>query len=195
MLELVKVDDKLSLAGERDFVESVDRTIESIKTFPPTIENLSLCVKKCSELNKQVKEFSEQAEAVKEVYLQPLENAMGNIELAINDLATATKDYGAKVLDLKKQDFKDMAQKRFVTLAGAMSKTGEIPDFETFYDPAWYSRCKTKEALDDAIIAKLKRSEEVEDDKAIATFSIKGSAKIKIVEDFLISSHINYEKI
>ena len=54
---------------------------------------------------------------------------------------------------------------------------------------------KTKEALDDAIIAKLKRSEEVEDDKATATFSIKGSAKIKIVEDFLISSHINYEKI
>ena len=194
MLELVKVDDKLSLAGERDFVESVDRTIESIKTFPPTIENLPLCVKKCSELNKQVKEFSEQAEAVKEVYLQPLENAMGNIELAINDLATAAKDYGAKVLDLKKQEFKEVARKRFVTLAGAMSKTGEIPDFDTFYDPSWYSRCKTKDSLDDAIIAKLKRADEVEDDSAVATFTIKGSAKIRQVEDFIISSHINYEK-
>lgn len=195
MLELVKVDDKLTIKGSEDFIKKTKDEAENMTKFPPSGSTILVCMTKRANTKKDITAYRAQVEALEKMYLAPLAVALAPIVKAIDSLDKALDDYADKLLTCQKNEFKEKARKRFVTLAGAMSKTGEIPDFETFYDPSWYSRCKTNDSLDDAIIAKLKRSEEVEDDKATATFSIKGSAKIKIVEDFLISSRINYEKI
>jgi hypothetical protein len=186
---------EFKVTGSQEFIKSVGDTIKEVQTSAPTIESLPSCVSYVASLRKEVKTYEDELGDIKKAWDAPLEKYLSVIANTVSSFKDAVKDYGDKVLDLKKQDFKNKAKARFVMLAGAMTKTGEIPDFDSFYEEAWYSRSKNNQDLDNFIIAKLRTQEEVSDESAVAMFTIKGSANIKKAEDLLIENRINYEKI
>lgn len=194
MLGLEKINNsKITIKDAEAFIASIAEESKSIALMKPTPENAELCAKEVTKHNKSIKGYTEQINALIEAWDEPLLKVLEPLQTALNDYMGACVDYQKSVLVAKKEAYKDKAKGSFVRLASLASTDGEIPDWDTFYDPTWYGR--DKEALENCIIAKLKKSHEGADDKAVAVFSVKGSDKIALVEDFMIKSHIGYEKI
>lgn len=194
MLELTTVNSALSITGVEEFVKGLNDERGKISIVAPTKENVAFSSKEVTKHNATIKTYEGQVDAIKAKYNEPLDNLLKPILQAIEAYYEDCKDYQNQVLAMKKEAFKDKARERFVKLATLVSTTGEIPNFDAFYEDKWY-QCKNDDALDACIADKLKKQNEVADGDAVAVFSIKGSDKIAIVEDFLIKNKINYEKL
>ena len=142
-----------------------------------------------TENNKYVKDIKAQLTKAEDDYLKPFNAIADQVNAALKPLIDANKAFGDKILEAKKTKFKNDVREEF-TLIARPDANGELPDFETIFDPSWY---RNKVADWKGKLATKIRKAEVADKKVTAYIRVETTkSQLEDLERYIISQRINY---
>lgn len=182
------------VVGVEEFAESITEASKSIGLMKPTPENSPICAKSVTEHNKVLKAAQNTLKEAEKRFLEPFEKQIAPAKEAVEAYASLAKQEQTDVLIAKKEKAKQEAFSLFADLA-KLSKDGSLPDWETFYDPSWYSL--TSDALRSSMVAKLAdfaKKEEPNDPSKTAIITVSGSKNIERVLEFMHDNGIDFQK-
>ena len=142
-----------------------------------------------TENNKYVKDIKAQLAKAEDDYLEPFNAIADQVNEAVKPLIDANKAFGDKILEAKKTKFKNDVREEF-TLIARPDADGELPDFETIFDPSWYG----DKVADwkDKLATKIRKAE-VADEKVTAYIRVETTkSQLEDLERYIISQRINY---
>jgi len=180
--------------GVDKFASRFEEAKKSIGLLKPTISNASLCAEKVTEHNKMLKAGKNALLEAQKQFLKPFVEALAPATEAVNAYEENLKAEQAEVLNAKKEKAKEEAYQEFLSLA-QLSKDGNVPDWDSFYELGWYSL--TKEQVRSAMVSKLAKfgkEEEPDNPNYFAVFTVVGSKNISKVEMFMKANLIDYKK-
>jgi hypothetical protein len=142
-----------------------------------------------TENNKYVKDIKAQLTKAEDDYLEPFNAIADQVNEALKPLIDANKAFGDKILEAKKTKFKNDVREEF-TLIARPDANGELPDFETIFDPSWYGN-KVAD-WKDKLATKIRKAE-VADEKVTAYIRVETTkSQLDDLERYIISQRINY---
>lgn len=142
-----------------------------------------------TENNKYVKDIKAQLTKAEDDYLEPFNAIADQVNAALKPLIDANKAFGDKILEAKKTKFKNDVREEF-TLIARPDANGELPDFETIFDPSWYGDRVAD--WKDKLAAKIRKAE-VADEKVTAYIRVETTkSQLEDLERYIISQRINY---
>ena len=142
-----------------------------------------------TENNKYVKDIKAQLTKAEDDYLEPFNAIADQVNEALKPLIDANKAFGDKILEAKKTKFKNDVREEF-TLIARPDANGELPDFETIFDPSWYGDRVAD--WKDKLAAKIRKAE-VADEKVTAYIRVETTkSQLEDLERYIISQRINY---
>lgn len=142
-----------------------------------------------TENNKYVKDIKAQLTKAEDDYLEPFNAIADQVNEALKPLIDANKAFGDKILEAKKTKFKNDVREEF-TLIARPDANGELPDFETIFDPSWYGN-KVAD-WKDKLATKIRKAE-VADEKVTAYIRVETTkSQLEDLERYIISQRINY---
>lgn len=142
-----------------------------------------------TENNKYVKDIKAQLTKAEDDYLEPFNAIADQVNAALKPLIDANKAFGDKILEAKKTKFKNDVREEF-TLIARPDANGELPDFETIFDPSWYGN-KVAD-WKDKLATKIRKAE-VADEKVTAYIRVETTkSQLEDLERYIISQRINY---
>ena len=142
-----------------------------------------------TENNKYVKDIKAQLTKAEDDYLEPFNSIADQVNEALKPLIDANKAFGDKILEAEKTKFKNDVREEF-TLIARPDANGELPDFETIFDPSWYG----DKVADwkDKLATKIRKAE-VADEKVTAYIRVETTkSQLEDLERYIISQRINY---
>lgn len=187
-------EDAIVVSGVEELTAEVLKSAEKIGKVAPIPENADQCAKEITKFNKLTKDAESAVKSVIDYWDEPLKKELNPLVEAIASYKAKKNEYQSSALEAKKEAAKKEAYVVFLDLA-KLSKDGNIPDWDTFYDIGWYGR--TKDDIRSLMIAKLAsfvQTEEPDDPSAFAILTIKGSHEIARAEKALKEAGVVYEK-
>lgn len=143
-----------------------------------------------TENNKYVKDIKAQLTKAEDDYLEPFNSIADQVNEALKPLIDANKAFGDKILEAKKTKFKNDVRDEF-TLIARPDANGELPDFETIFDPSWYGDRVAD--WKDKLATKIRKAE-VADEKVTAYIRVEcAKSQLDDLERYIISQRISYE--
>jgi len=178
------------LEGLEALKNVVDRKVSVIgdnQAIAPS--NVSYYEDERTENNKYVKDIKAQLTKAEDDYLEPFNAIADQVNEALKPLIDANKAFGDKILEAKKTKFKNDVREEF-TLIARPDANGELPDFETIFDPSWYGN-KVAD-WKDKLATKIRKAE-VADEKVTAYIRVETTkSQLEDLERYIISQRINY---
>ena len=178
------------LEGLEALKNVVDRKVSVIgdnQAIAPS--NVSYYEDERTENNKYVKDIKAQLTKAEDDYLEPFNAIADQVNEALKPLIEANKSFGDKILEAKKTKFKNDVREEF-TLIARPDANGELPDFETIFDPSWYGN-KVAD-WKDKLATKIRKAE-VADEKVTAYIRVETTkSQLEDLERYIISQRINY---
>ena len=142
-----------------------------------------------TENNKYVKDIKAQLTKAEDDYLEPFNSIADQVNEALKPLIDANKAFGDKILEAKNTKFKNDVRDEF-TLIARPNANGELPDFETIFDPSWYGDRVAD--WKDKLATKIRKAE-VADEKVTAYIRVETTkSQLEDLERYIISQRINY---
>lgn len=142
-----------------------------------------------TENNNYVKEVKATLDKAEKEYLAPFKVISDQVNDALKPLIDANKDFANRILEAKKTKFKNDVRDEF-TLIARPDANGELPDFETIFDPSWYGN-KVAD-WKDKLATKIRKAE-VADEKVTAYIRVETTkSQLEDLERYIISQRINY---
>lgn len=185
---------KNKIIGVDGFSDKVAEAAKSIGLMKATPENSALCAKCVTEHNATLEGFKAVIDEARKQYNAPFDAAVSKAVGAVAAYESLAKTEQAEVLAAKKQKAKDEAYGVFVDLA-KLSKDGSVPDWDSFYDPSWYSlNSALLRSYMAAKLAEFSKNEEPNDPKAVSIFTVRGSKDVAKVAQFMHDNGISFEK-
>ena len=166
------------------------------------IERLNLVVvdpddpKKCEDLrtetNNFIKEIKSNCDELVKTVSQPALDYIQPYIDTINELALANKDLSERILNAKKQKFKDKVRDKFIYLAET-SEDGVLIPFEEIYQESWYG--KTEREWFAALCSKVHayKNRDIPVDRFVRILTNK--AKYDELINYLKEHIIGYEEV
>lgn len=141
--------------------------------------------------NKFIKDVKANIETAKETLIeQVLGDQIRAAMEVLKPLEDANAEFSKKVLACKKQEYKDKAQQTFDTLNdGGIS--GEIYDWEKFYEDKWYGM--TKDELLKHIVWKLKELRAKEDKETKRYLITASEPQFGRLDEYLKAGNYDWE--
>jgi hypothetical protein len=178
------------LEGLEALKNVVDRKVSVIgdnQAIAPS--NISHYEDERTENNKYVKDIKAQLTKAEDDYLEPFNAIADQVNEALKPLIDANKAFGDKILEAKKTKFKNDVRDEF-TLIARPDANGELPDFETIFDPSWYGDRVAD--WKDKLATKIRKAE-VADEKVTAYIRVETTkSQLEDLERYIISQRINY---
>jgi len=178
------------LEGLEALKNVVDRKVSVIgdnQAIAPS--NVSYYEDERTENSKYVKDIKAQLTKAEDDYLEPFNAIADQVNEALKPLIDANKAFGDKILEAKKTKFKNDVREEF-TLIARPDANGELPDFETIFDPSWYGN-KVAD-WKDKLATKIRKAE-VADEKVTAYIRVETTkSQLEDLERYIISQRINY---
>lgn len=142
-----------------------------------------------TENNKYIKDIKAQLTKAEDDYLEPFNKIADQVNEALKPLIDANKAFGDRILEAKKTKFKNDVRDEF-TLIARPDANGELPDFETIFDPSWYGDRVAD--WKDKLATKIRKAE-VADEKVTAYIRVETTkSQLEDLERYIISQRINY---
>lgn len=187
---LAVINGKPELQGIEALKNVVDRKVKVMQAQAVNIGDPANCDTLRTDNNNYVKEVEQQITDAEKKYLEPFDAVIKQITDALQPLKDENKAFAQRILEAKKARFKETVRAEFSLLALA-DANGELPDFETIYDPAWYG--KTASVWKQFLALKLKKERE-STKKVVAYVKVTtDQGKLDDLEAYLISNRIVYE--
>lgn len=190
--EVSIVDGKPTLEGLECVKNVVERKVSVISDDTQAIapSNVARYEDLRTENNKYIKEIQGEVDSAKKDYLEPFNAIASQVTEALKPLVEANKSFADKILEAKKAKFKQDVREEFGLIARPDSN-GELPDFETIFDPGWYGN-KVAD-WKDKLKTKIRKSE-VADESVKAYIRVECTkSQLDDLERYIISQLIHYD--